>query len=73
MTILRQLGKRIKYLRDAKKMSQLDLELVSGVNRNYISDLENGRRNVSILVLEKIAIALDVDLSTLLKGIQSLD
>lgn len=73
MTLLRQLGKRIKYLRDAKKMSQLDLELVSGVNRNYISDLENGRRNVSILVLEKIAIALDVDLSTLLKGIQSLD
>ena len=70
MNILIQLGKRIRYLRKEKKWSQLDLSLESGVNRNYISDLEKGRRNPTILVLEKIAIALNIDLATLLKGIQ---
>ena len=70
MNILIQLGKRIRYLRKEKKWSQLDLALESNVNRNYISDLEKGRRNPTILVLEKIAIALNIDLATLFKGIQ---
>ena len=70
MNILIQLGKRIRYLRKEKKWSQLDLALESSVNRNYISDLEKGRRNPTILVLEKIASALNIDLATLLKGIQ---
>ena len=70
MNILIQLGKRIRYLRKEKRWSQLDLALESNVNRNYISDLEKGRRNPTILVLEKIAIALNIDLATLLKGIQ---
>lgn len=71
MDILIQLGMRIKFLRKEKKMSQLDLSLESGVNKNYISDLEKGRRNPSMLVLERIANALNVDLATLFKGIES--
>lgn len=71
MNALVQLGMRIRFLRKEKKMSQLDLSLESNVNKNYISDLEKGRRNPSILVLERIANALDVDLATLFKGIQS--
>ena len=70
MNILIQLGMRIRYLRKQKKMSQLDLSLESDVNRNYISDLEKGRRNPTIIVLNKIAIALNTDLSNLFKGIQ---
>ena len=70
MNILIQLGKRIRFLRKEKKWSQLDLALESNVNRNYISDLEKGRRNPTILVLNKIAIALNTDLSNLFKGIQ---
>ena len=70
MNILIQLGKRITYLRKKKKMSQLDLALESEVNRNYLCDLEKGRRNPSILVLNKIAEALNIDLSMLFKGIQ---
>lgn len=71
MNILVQLGMRIKYLRKAKKMSQLDLSLEADVNKNYISDLERGRRNPSLILLERIAKALDEDLSSLLKGIES--
>ena len=70
MNIIYQLGMRIRYLRKQKKMSQLDLSLEAGVNKNYISDLEKGRRNPTIMVLNKIAVALKIDLATLFKGIQ---
>lgn len=71
MNVLIQLGMRIRYLRKEKKMSQLDLSLESGINRNYLSDLEKGRRNPSLLVLEKLCNVLGVSLSTLFKGIES--
>ena len=71
MNTLTQLGMRIRYLRKEKKMSQLDLALEAEVNKNYISDLERGCRNPSILVLEKISKALDVYLEILFQGIES--
>ena len=70
MNVITQLGMRIRYLRKLKRMSQLDLALESGINRNYLSDLEKGRRNPTVLVLNKIALALNIDLSNLFKGIQ---
>ena len=68
--IYRQLGKRIVYLRKKKKMSSFDLSLEAEINKNYLSDLENGRRNPTLKVLRKIAIALDIDLSELFAGIR---
>ena len=73
MNILTQLGMRIRYLRKLKGMSQLDLALESNINKNYISDLERGSRNPSLLILERICKALDIDLETLFKGIQSFE
>ena len=70
MTINRQLGKRIRYLRNSRKMSIEDLALEAGINPNYLSDLERGERNPTIKVLSKIAIALDISLSELFKGIE---
>ena len=70
MDIYSQLGKRIIYLRKKRKMSQLQLALESEINKNYISDLERGKRNPSLMILNKIAIALQIDMSELLKGIQ---
>lgn len=65
-----QLGKRINYLRKQKGWSQEDLSLESGVNKNYICDLENGRRNPSLLVLSKIAKSLKITLQELFQGIE---
>ena len=65
MNINTQLGMRIRYLRKQKGLSQEDLALDSGVNKNYLSDLERGERNPTIVVLEKIATSLGVTLSTL--------
>lgn len=71
MDIKVQFGMRLKYLREQKGWSQETLSLYSGVNKNYISDLENGRRNPTLVVMEKIAIALGITLSELLKGLMS--
>lgn len=73
MNINVQLGMRIRYLRKKKGMSQEDLALESGVNKNYLSDVERGSRNPTIVVIEKIATALEISLSTLFMGIQSFE
>lgn len=67
-----QLGMRIKYLRTQRKWSQEDLSLESNVNKNYISDLENGRRNPSLDILERIADALSITLEELFRGIETI-
>jgi len=72
MTILQQLGKRIVFLRTEKGWSQLTLAIEANINRNYLSDLERGQRNPTVKILEKIAVALAIDLATLLKGIKAI-
>lgn len=54
-------GNRIKKLRlsKGKKISQEQLSLISGLNRNYISDVERGTRNLSFSSIIKIIEALD--------------
>ncbi len=71
INVLEQLGKRIVFLRKQRNLSQLDLATISEINRNYLSDLENGRRNPSVLVLAKISDALGISLSELFKGIDN--
>ena len=73
MNINTQLGMRIRYLRKQKGMSIEDLSLEANVNRNYLSDLERGVRNPTIVVIERIARSLDVTISDLFKGIQSFE
>ena len=72
MRAVEQLGMRIRYLRKEKGWSQEDLTLEANVNKNYICDLENGRRNPSLDILERIASALQITLSELFKGIESI-
>lgn len=71
MTVEKQLGMRIRYLRGQKKWSQEDLALECDINKNYLSDLERGNRNPTIKILEKLANAFSITLSELLKGIDS--
>ena len=69
MTINKQLGARIRYLRQQKNWTIEDLALEAGINRNYLCDLERGSRNPTVNILNKIAKALDINLSTLFEGI----
>ena len=72
MTINKQLGYRIRYLRQNKGLSIEALALEAEINRNYLGDLERGVRNPTVVVLNRIAKALGVDLSTLFEGIREL-
>ena len=63
MDIKLKVGQRIKELRHVLKLSQEALANKAGVDRTYMTDVENGRRNISVEILEKIIIALDVSFS----------
>ena len=63
-------GERVREARKAKGWSIEYLSFESGVNKNYISDLERGKRNPTLMILSRISKALNCDLSTLLQGIQ---
>lgn len=67
-----QLGMRIKFLRNQRKWSQEDLAFEANVNKNYISDLENGRRNPSLDILERIAVAFSISLADLFRGVETI-
>ena len=67
-----QLGMRIRFLRQQRRWSQEDLALNANINKNYISDLENGRRNPSLEILERIASTFNISLSELFKGVESI-
>ena len=71
MDINKQLGMRIRYLRSLKKWSQEDLALEANINKNYLSDLERGTRNPTVVVVEKIARVFGITLSELFRGIQT--
>lgn len=60
MDIKLKVGQRIKELRKELDLSQEALALKSEVDRTYVTDVENGRRNVSIEILERIIKALEV-------------
>lgn len=64
MNIKEKFGQKVKLLREEKSISIEHLANISNVDRNYISDIEKGKRNVSIEIMEKIIIALDFDLTT---------
>ena len=64
----KSIGKNIKQFRTAKGISQEDLASDLFVTRQTISNYETGRSFPDVDMLQKIAIALDVDLLWLLYG-----
>lgn len=56
------IGDRLRELREAKKLSQGDIEKRTGLLRCYISRVENGHTVPAIETLEKLARALEVPL-----------
>jgi len=70
--LLNGLGISIAKRRTELGLSQEQLADKSHVHRTYISDVERGVRNVSILTLERIALALDIPLGALFAWIPPL-
>ena len=65
MDIKQRFGIKIKELRKQKGLSQEKLANLAEIDRTYLPTIEKGERNVSIEVVEKLAIALNVQIKDL--------
>lgn len=69
MVITEELGLRIKFLRKNIGLSQEKFALKIGMDRTYLATVEAGKRNISLINIEKIAKGLDISLAELFKGV----
>ena len=63
-------GHAVRKLRQERKISQEELAERCGLHRTYISDIELGKRNVSLENIERIAAALERSLSDFFKEVE---
>lgn len=64
-------GDRLREIRRKKGISQEKLADLAGLHRTYVSGVERGERNISLLNIERLAIALDVAMPDLMPGAAS--
>ncbi|MGJ4927311.1 helix-turn-helix transcriptional regulator [Bradyrhizobium sp. HKCCYLS2038] len=65
---LDQLGQRVRRMRGLAGMSRKVLAEVSGISERYIAQLESGKGNVSIVLLRRIANAINAPLDDIIPG-----
>jgi len=68
MDIRVKIGLRIKELRKLNGLSQEQLALKAEIDRTYMASVENGKRNVAVVNIEKIITALGESFESFFKG-----
>jgi transcriptional regulator with XRE-family HTH domain len=63
--LLKDFGDHLRKIRIEQRLSQEQLSEKSGLHRTYLGGLERGERNPTLTTLNKIAQALNVDISLL--------
>jgi transcriptional regulator with XRE-family HTH domain len=64
------LGRRIRELRKARGWRQIDLAEQAGLNENYISDLEIGKKEICLRSIQRIATAMGLKMTELLDEVE---
>ncbi len=67
MDVRERVGLNLQRLRREKGLSQEELADHAAIHQTYLSGLERGRRNPTISVLQRIAEALDADITDLVE------
>jgi transcriptional regulator with XRE-family HTH domain len=67
MDMRRLVGRNVLRIRKSKDMTQEKLAEISGFSQQYISGLEKGQRNPTVVTIYELSTALDVDYLDLLK------
>jgi transcriptional regulator with XRE-family HTH domain len=62
-------GKRLRQLRKARGLSQIEMAHQFGIDRGHISEMESGKKNVCLPMLEVLAQGFRVTISELMKGV----
>lgn len=65
--VLTRFGKAVRQLRQEKHISQEEFADMCGLHRTYISDVELGKRNISLVNIEKLALSLQISMAKLLQ------
>jgi transcriptional regulator with XRE-family HTH domain len=63
----KKLGENLKKLRIRKDISQIELARILGVDRSFVSNIENGKNNPTLSTITSLAKALGVSTNELLK------
>lgn len=71
IVLLKRFGVAVKARRDELTLSQEELAERAGLHRTYISGIEQGRRNLSLLNIVKLAQALGMEPAALLERLKS--
>ena len=64
-------GDAVRLRREELSLTQEGLADVAGIHRTYLSDVERGTRNLSLLNIERLATALQMTMAELLKRVES--
>jgi|HubBroStandDraft_5_1064220.scaffolds.fasta_scaffold706446_1 DNA-binding XRE family transcriptional regulator len=67
--ISERFGERLRELRKSRRMTQLDMAVAFGIDRSYISDLECGKKGLSLATLEVFALGFKIELPALLSDL----
>jgi ribosome-binding protein aMBF1 (putative translation factor) len=67
--IASRFGRRVRELRQARSMTQVEVSVHFGIDRTFISDVERGRKAVCLPTLEVFALGFGVSLSDLMRGL----
>ena len=62
MNVKQKIGEKARFFKTKKQWSQEKLALEAGIDRTYLPSIEKGEKNVSITVVEKLAIALGIEI-----------
>lgn len=68
MDVCSAVGTNIRKLRNSKNLSQEELAFSAEIDRSYLSEIENGQKNLSVAILDQIANALGVKITDLFRG-----
>lgn len=62
-------GLRLRFLRIKRSWSQVEMSERFGIDRGHLSDLEHGKKNVCLPLLEVLSKGFDMSISELMKGV----
>jgi len=68
-SIATRFGQRVRKLRQKRGLSQVEMAHRFGIDRGHISDLERGKKNVCLPMLEVLSKGFGISVSELMKGV----
>ena len=68
--VMVRFGKRLRAVREKAGISQEKLAELAGLHRTYVSTVERGKKNISLLNIERLAVALGVRMADLMPDLE---